>query len=454
MSWLPSSLGGRVALATASAGALAALLAAVVSWQIATARVDEAEAARLRASAEIFINDLQMRGPAAPLQQAIDEELEELAPASIRIAVYQNGARIGGDPLPIPQEKCSAVQQGGLIQRVCTASRGSLTVVAATSRAIGASRSFIVGSVLASLVAALVAAWLGQRVARWAIAPLKLLTDGLERVRTEEPSPEALPHPGDVREVLVLREALSALVIRLGDALARARRFSADAAHELRTPLTVLSGQLDLLLEDTPSGEKRTELLALQLRVQTLTRLVERLLLLATSEQAPLLNASPVAIEDVARQCVEALPAKEKTRVHLEIDAQGVTNGDEQLLAALLDNALENALKFSGDGPVVVRVSETLSEVVLDVIDAGPGLDADARQRAFDPFFRTASARAEGLPGHGIGLALVAQVTRQHGGSCSFLDVRRGAQLHVALPAWRSQSKSQPPAIAVPWRIG
>lgn len=453
MRWLPASLAGRVALATALVGALSAVIAALVSWQLATAIIDEAEIHRLRSSAEIFHNDLDLKDPSSSLDHEIAVELEELAPASIRIAVYEHGRHIAGDALPIPPDGCAAVRHDDVVQRSCATTRGTRTVVAATTRATGASPTFLLGTALASLGAALVAAAVGRRGARWAMAPLEKLTQALDGVRAEAPAADALPPPGDVREVSVLHEALSALVLRLGEALSRARRFSGDAAHELRTPLTVLSGQLELLLEETPPGERRAELLALQLRVRTLIQLVERLLVLATSEQGPLLAAEPVAIEDVAQQCVEALPAKERARVALEIDGQAVTNGDEQLLRALVDNGLDNALKFSGEGPVTLRVRETSSEVTLDIVDAGPGLDDSARTRAFDPFFRSPSARAGRLPGHGIGLALVAQVTQLHAGSCSFLPTTRGAHLRVVLPAWRPKLGSEP-VPAMPWKVG
>ncbi len=438
---LPSSLSGRVALATALTGALAALLAAVVAWKIATERIDQAEDARLSAACVIFLNDLDMRDAGTTLDAAIAGELLELAPASIRVAVYSGGAHLGGDRLEIPAHECAVSKTGELVQRACKKSRGSLTVVAATTRASGVSASFLVGASLSSLVAALAAAAIGLYAARWAIAPLQSLTRSLDSVRAEGPSAAALPDSGGVREVEVLHGALAALVQRLGDAMARARRFSADAAHELRTPLTILSGQLDLLVEKATPGTARADLLALQLRVRTLSRLVERLLILATSEQAPLATQDPVALEDVARQCLDALPEAERRRVDLQITAQGIVRGDESLLSVLVENAVDNALKFSNGAPVTIRLTETDLEVLLDVVDEGPGLPANERERAFDPFFRASSARAEHLSGHGIGLALVAQVSRQHGGSCSFVDTTRGAHLRVSLPAWRPVSE-------------
>lgn len=433
------SLAGRVALATAAAGALAAILAAAVSWTIATELIDQAEIERLKASVQIFHNDLDMRRHGATVHEAIEGELIELEPASIRLAVYEGGQRIAGDALPLPDGECAMDEHGGVIRRYCAGARGKLTVVASTTRASGASTRFLVGAGIASLVAALIAAVVGQRAARWAIFPLRRFTQSLDRVRAEEPSADSLPQGGNVNEVEALRDALASLVGRLSESLTRARRFSADAAHELRTPLTVLSGQLDLLLEESSEEAARADLLLLQRKVRALARLVERLLVLATSEERILDNAQPVALEDVARQCVDSLSEPERARILLDIQAQGMTNGDESLLAILVDNAVDNALKFSGDAEVTVGIREAAGQVLVEVVDQGPGLAEDERERAFDAFFRSPTARAGGLPGHGIGLALVAQVARQHRGSCAFLETPKGAHLRVALPLWQPQ---------------
>lgn len=437
MSWPGGSLAGRVAMATALAGALAAALAAFVSWRIATELIDQAEDRRLRESVQIFFYDLELRDASTTLEQAIADELTELGPSSVRFAVYEHAQHVGGDQLGLPERECVATHKGDLVQRVCASSRGGITVVAATTRAGGASRRFILGSVLASLTAAGLAALIGQRVARWAISPLQALTRSLDQVRAEEPSPNALPDARNVPEVELVRDALASLVRRLAASLARARRFSADAAHELRTPLTVLSGQLDLMLDEAPSEQRRAELQPLQSRVRALSRLVERLLVLATSEQNLLKGAHPVALEDVVRHSVEGLAEAERGRVDLQVEAQGVTNGDESLLGVAVDNALDNALKFSGQAPVTLRVTEQARLVLVDVIDHGPGLSEGDRLRAFDAFFRTPGARASGLPGHGIGLALVSQVSRLHGGSCQFLEAPKGAHLRLTLPAWQ-----------------
>ena len=438
------SLVGRVTTATGVAVALAALLASLSSWGIAVGLVDQAEDRRLSQAARIFLNELDTQHRDG-IEKAIEEEQTELAPASIRIAVYEGDRRLGGDDLPGPSVGCVSSERSAVTLRACAESQGSVRVIAAATRASRAPSSFLLGCALASIAAAVAAAVAGRRAARWAVAPLTKLAASLDDVRGDDPTSAGLPDHGNVAEVAALREALAALVGRLGDSLARARRFSADAAHELRTPLTVLSGELDLLRElfeeELPrdaDGDAVARLSSLQHRVRVLSRLVERLLVLSTSAKGDPLPSDAVALEDVVRDAVAALPQSERDRVTVFIDAEGTTRGDEPLLTVLVENALENALKFSGTAVVSVRVAELADEVILDVIDRGPGIALEDRQRAFDAFFRTAETRATRLPGHGIGLALVAQVTQMHHGSCEFVDTSVGAQLRVHLPAWRS----------------
>jgi signal transduction histidine kinase len=97
----------------------------------------------------------------------------------------------------------------------------------------------------------------------------------------------------------------------------------------------------------------------------------------------------------------------------------------------MVDNALSNALKFSG-GVVTLALVDGQGRVQLTVRDQGPGLSVEARERAFEPFYRAAEHRARA--GHGIGLALIAHVVAAHGGHARFLD-GPGAQLQVELPS-------------------
>ena len=88
-------------------------------------------------------------------------------------------------------------------------------------------------------------------------------------------------------------------------------------------------------------------------------------------------------------------------------------------------------------GEVTVSAGADGDDAVVAVTDAGPGVPAGDRARVFDAFYRSAGARADGVRGHGVGLALVARIARAHGGSAAFEDAPTGARLVLRLPRWR-----------------
>jgi signal transduction histidine kinase len=132
----------------------------------------------------------------------------------------------------------------------------------------------------------------------------------------------------------------------------------------------------------------------------------------------------------------------------MELQGEGLMRGDPELLRAMVVNALDNALKFSGDAPVDVRLApgsggdgaaDGESTIVLEVHDRGPGVAPAQRERVFEPFFR---AQPDATPGHGLGLSLIGHIARAHGGSAAFVDSERGARLRLTLPSWSRPNES------------
>jgi signal transduction histidine kinase len=109
------------------------------------------------------------------------------------------------------------------------------------------------------------------------------------------------------------------------------------------------------------------------------------------------------------------------------------------LSAALLTNAIDNALKFSV-GRVEVRIGREGDEAQIIVKDGGPGIAPDDLERVFAPFYRSAAARRSGALGHGVGLALIAHVAKVHGGSAGIDSAPgRGTRLEIRLPRWAAR---------------
>ncbi len=446
-----TSLASRVAVGTGVSAALVAVFAAAAALLVADRLVRDGEDERLRATASAFAAELPRGEDRQSLADAVEQEESELAAASIRISVVDASSRVLGDAhLPSPAAgSCESRDLADTTARACAVQAGAYRVVAGATRPRRGALRFIVSCLVAALVAALAAAALGGRSARWALAPLTRLQRSLAQIDADEPRRVVLGSADECRELVSLRSSLHALLARLADALDTARGFSADAAHELRTPLTLIRAELDLLAEEPLDPPTARSIEQLRERVGALVTLTERLLALATAAERVSLSADAVALEDVARDVVARLAPGARARMRLRADAPGMVRGDETLLAAVIENAVDNALKFSGDRPVDLHVRESGDRVLVDISDRGPGIVGAERARAFEAFFRTAAARGQNTPGHGIGLALVARIAAAHRGTAAFVDPEpgaSGARLRVELPGWTPSSTPPAPA--------
>ncbi len=470
-----SSLVSRVAIGTALAASVAALVAATISLFVADRLVQNAQDRRLQSAAEVVLRELPSAGSAA-LKSAIAEEEAELAPESIRLSVHDglSGPLLGGEamtPVLIEPDTCASTSRDRACARYSEATH--LYVVVSTARPPHDVILLAVSTVVAVIAAALSAAFVARRTARWALDPLIRLSDSLEHVNALIPDTKGGGGQPNLRmepkiaerasaavdettsscsEVEALRNALGALLARLGASLDAARQFSADAAHELRTPLTVIRGELDLLAESSSDLDEatRASLERLRSRVLALTKLVERLLVLSTTSERASQHHVVVSLEEAVRDVVGKLPDPLRARVRIHAESPGIVRGDESLLAALLENAIDNALKFSGEASMVeVLVREVSSaarsRVELEILDDGPGIAEAEGERVFEPFYRTSDSRARNTPGHGIGLALIAQIAAAHDGEARFVGrqdasrgahASRGACLRISLPGW------------------
>ncbi len=420
----PSSLSGRVALATAVASAAAGLVVAGVVLVLDAALFGAREEGRLREAANTL--SVELEEPDADIAWVIDDETRELAGTGIDIAVFDGDERLGGDP------------RVGRAPHGCTASLGRRTCEVVGERAIAvASRvdasereqrsALMLALAIAVVVATLLSAILGWAVAGWSLRPLRQLTERVAAVG-EQGAVELGPRRG-IDEVDALREVLQRTLDRLRVSLGHSQRFAGDAAHELRTPLTALAGELELLAERPRDPEDADSVARARRTVARLVLLVERLLVLATPTRDGH-GLESVPLGERIEELVAELPRVQRERMSLDLPAVlPPVTGDGSLLAAMVSCGVENALKFSS-GPVVVRLSVRDEALVLQIDDEGPGVPSAERERVFLAFERAGSA----VQGHGIGLALVAHVAALHRGRAAFVEGAVGARLEIILP--------------------
>jgi PAS domain S-box-containing protein len=217
--------------------------------------------------------------------------------------------------------------------------------------------------------------------------------------------------------------------------------FVASVSHELRTPLTSIRGYLELVREDGGLSPEQDRMLGIVDRnADRLLGLVTDLLFIAELDAGKLMmNASPVRLEAVATESVEAAGPRAhaaEIELHLAADDQVVVPGDRTRLAQVFDNLISNAIKFTPrGGRVDVRVFRSDGSAVVEVSDTGTGIPEDERLHLFERFFRTNGAIRAAVPGTGLGLAIVGAIAASHGGTVSVESSDGGgATFLVSLP--------------------
>lgn len=279
----------------------------------------------------------------------------------------------------------------------------------------------------------------GRAVAKAGLAPVVRVADAAEHVARTTDLTAAIPVEGD-DEVARLARSLNQMLAALETGRAQQRQLIEDAGHELRTPLTSLRANVELLLRaglDPRLSEHDRQALLEDVREQTveLGVLVDEVIELGRGA-GDVEPARPVRLNDLV---VSALRRAQRhypdVEFHLVSDHDAVVDGRSGMLTRAVGNLLDNAAKFSPTaGAVEIQLTTRARVVVLEVLDRGPGVDDDEREKVFERFHRTARARS--VPGSGLGLSIVRQAAQQHGGSAALLPrPGGGTTARLSLPA-------------------
>lgn len=256
---------------------------------------------------------------------------------------------------------------------------------------------------------------LTYRLSHRAISPIVKLADYLEEFRFGGYNQPAVDL-GDLRvlanlEVDVMIDAIDSFAERLDTFIERERIFTRDASHELRTPIAVFKGSLDLLQRKSDRSEDDEKAFARMRRtVEDMEGLIETLLLLARGEEVERIHEIR-CLNDLVPGFVEQLvPMAADRGLDLSIDEQAQlwVKAPSRVIQIILTNLLRNAINYTQQGSVVVRIREN----TISVIDTGIGMSPEELQHAFEPFYRGERSRASSM-GHGLGLSIVRRLVHQ-----------------------------------------
>ena len=276
------------------------------------------------------------------------------------------------------------------------------------------------GSVLAAVVVGLIAVALAAAPIGWALAGRALRPLGELTSAAQGATADRLPEHGELgryEEFADLSATLAGLYARLDAAYAAQRRFVADASHELRTPLTVQRALIQVTLADPDADAASLRAVCGDLlrTGEQLERLVAALLALAQGQQG-LSATEPVDLAVLVAEAVTARgSAAADLRLRTDVRRAVVARADPTLLASLIGNVLDNAIRYNLDGGQVgVRTCTRGARAELVVSNTGPVVPADAVDRLLLPFQRLAAPRMQS-GSSGLGLAIVRAIADSHG---------------------------------------
>ena len=283
-------------------------------------------------------------------------------------------------------------------------------------------------SLLITAVVALIGGAVTFFVSGRALKPLKEFSETVEKVQAQNLADYTIEE-NRIAELDRLRTSYNKMLLRLSESFETQRQFTGNAAHELRTPLALIQAQLDLYHttehpESTAVAEETIQMVTEQ--NERLSKLVRTLL--DMSELQTVSRNDRIELHSLIEEVLTDLePLAQEKKVELIQKSQGAgakadeelfLTGSDILIYRMLYNLVENAIKYNREnGSVTVSAIREKNEVVLTVSDTGNGIDEAFREQIFEPFFRVDKSRSRELGGVGLGLAMVREVVRVHGGT-------------------------------------
>ncbi|MEX2233329.1 MAG: ATP-binding protein [Cyclobacteriaceae bacterium] len=243
-------------------------------------------------------------------------------------------------------------------------------------------------------------------------------------------------------EIARLAQTFNSMLSRLETSFTTQKNFIANASHELRTPLTAITGQLEVTMLNTRSGEDYRKVINSVLEdIKNLNNLSNRLLLLAqTSSAEKHTKFSYLRIDEMMWQVKEELLKHHPSFVinidlseSLDDETKLTIKGDEQLIKIALSNLIENGCKYSINQTTDVYIDAARTGLSVSFKDTGIGIPVDDLANIFEPFYRGSNTKK--IRGHGIGLSMVKGIMKIHDGTIRITSAERiGTTITVDFP--------------------
>ena len=300
----------------------------------------------------------------------------------------------------------------------------------------GAQTSFTATNWYITAAVTLLGGILAYFVSGRALRPLRTFVAQVEKVQ-----PNNLADMKITEKVLPefrqFSDSFNQMLERLDEGFTAQRQFTGNAAHALRTPLALMQAQVELFSAEHPDVLPETADFLRLLREQTerMTQMTRTLLEMCGLQAVPCtdhIELGPMIDEIFA----DLAPLAEKNNITLEREGDGVMTGSDTLIYRLLFNLTENAIKYNRPGGSVrLSVTPESEKLLIRVADTGRGIPEHFQRSVFQPFFRVDKSRSREYGSVGLGLSLVWEIVKLHGGTvCVENNSEAGTTVAVSLP--------------------
>ena len=343
--------------------------------------------------------------------------------------------------IPLPRPTLTMPNAPAAIRRIMNSSAGRQFLrLVETEQQVSELHQLEIESGVALAIMAVISAGLGWVIAGRVLRPLRTITTATQRI-SEQNLHERLALGGPPDELRHLADTIDGLLARLEAAFEAQRRFVANASHELRTPLATMRAALDVAIAKPQlASQPQVKALDASLRedLDQADRLLESFLVLARAQHRALGEETSVSLAQIVGDALasrsEAIAAKQ-IELRRTVGSAGVT-GSATLLARMVDNLIDNAVRHNLPGGLINVTCETDRDTARLVVESdGPVLNQAAVAQLAEPFRRLGAERTGSQNGHGLGLSIVAAIAAAHGGELKlYAREQGGLGAEITLP--------------------
>lgn len=294
-------------------------------------------------------------------------------------------------------------------------------------------KSLLITSIVTLITSALIYFIIG-----YALRPLQKLSSQIDEIQAKNLKQPLVLKSNSI-EIIHLTNAFNEMLQRLNSTFFAQRQFAANAAHELRTPLAVVQTKLEVFEKNKhPQIADYQEALSMvSVQTERLSQVIDVLLEMTDLQSAK--KNHLISLDELVEEVIcDLVAVGEKKGVNL-IQESGESPkiiGNDTLMYRAIYNLIENAIKYNRQGgKVTVKVQETTDQAKVIISDTGAGINKNDWEKIFEPFFRVDKSRSRAMGGAGLGLALVKEIAKQHGGNVHVLQsTTQGTTIELLLP--------------------